>query len=81
MRLIDADALANKLIEQFSRKKDLQSEVILNTMLWKINQAPSVEGERVVRCRDCKYWHGVDYECNRPDGNYYCADGERKDND
>ena len=40
---------------------------------------------KVVRCRDCKYYHGVNEECGCNGGyhskDWFCADGERRDDD
>ena len=39
----------------------------------------------VVRCRDCKFYHGVNEECGCNGGyhseDWYCAAGERRDED
>ena len=46
-----------------------------------------LEKTRIVRCRDCKYWHnhGITTTCDRNAGNdfpsdWFCADGERMAN-
>ena len=55
-----------------------------------VNNAPTVDAEIVVRCKDCKYSyegiggltcsHGVCIDCEVPP-NFYCAEGKRKEND
>ena len=41
------------------------------------------EQEAVVRCKDCKYYHGVNLGCGAlnlyPKPDWFCADGERKE--
>ena len=49
MRLIDADALSNKLIEMGNRNDD--SELITQTLLWHLDRAPSA----LIHCKECKY--------------------------
>lgn len=43
------------------------------------------EMQQVVRCRDCKFYHGVNEECGCNCGyhseDWYCADGERRENE
>ena len=40
------------------------------------------EQEAVVRCKDCKYYHGVNFGCGAlnlyPKPDWFCADGERR---
>ena len=48
-----------------------------------IMQLPTVDAVEVVRCKDCKHYMTIHCTC---DGccisdDWYCADGERKDND
>lgn len=52
-----------------------------------VNNAPTVDAEIVVRCKDCKYSydeisglccsHGVCVDCEVPP-NFYCAEGKKK---
>ena len=49
-RLINADALSEKLCETTISIKD--GEVFQRM----INDAPTVDAVEVVRCKDCKYW-------------------------
>jgi len=44
-----------------------------------IERAPTVDAVEVVRCKDCKHWHGGDcyrIEITRPDD--FCSYGERR---
>ena len=79
MRLIDAVALINHIVKKYGR-----TEIILD-----IDEAPTIDAEPVVRCKNCKYWETVvenaEYGLCRGKGNYslqtraknfYCADGE-----
>lgn len=81
-RLIDADALP-----RHGRRGGL--------VHWKdIENAPTIDAEPVVRCKDCKwgvdYYHEGDCYCLHPkcgltyfDGSwkFYCADGERREDE
>ena len=83
MRLIDADALSEKLCETTIFIKD--GEVFQRM----INDAPSADAVEVVRCKDCKYGEYRqdfdDYECGVDgcglvyDADFYCSDGERRE--
>ena len=53
---------------------------------------PTVDAVEVVRCKDCKHWHEGTGRCdqhshyeqdefNEFDRDYFCACGERRDND
>ena len=55
-----------------------------------INMIPTADVIEVVRCKDCKYWDTTwktradfHYYCpmidSVTDGDFYCADGERRD--
>ena len=56
-----------------------------------VNDSPTIDAVPVVRCKDCKQyktiftWNGNEYkacELNpHGDGDWYCADGERKDDE
>lgn len=78
MRLIDADALHMK--NGYSFQAQLE-----------IDNAPTVDAEVVVRCKDCKHYdmgvclkiysdgnvHSAAWQSRRPDD--FCSYGERKD--
>ena len=48
-----------------------------------IAEAPAIDAVPVIRCKDCIYWHGPNEMCGSldiyPRSDWYCADGERKD--
>lgn len=81
MRLIDADALVAAYDAAHDGPPGKARTLIMN--------APTVDAVPVVRCKDCSYWDTT-YSCNevhkcvihqewfKP--NYYCAEGERRDN-
>lgn len=66
MRLIDADALIRKAVEKFYTTNYF---LHISTM---IDNAPTIDAEPVVRCKDCKWWD----ECDELDENGYCHHGE-----
>lgn len=79
-RLIDADALL--------KGKD-DHQIISTHLIW---NAPTVDAVEVVRCGECKHFkkmysdRGIctyKWACHGVEGmikeNWYCADGERKD--
>lgn len=82
-RLIDADALKAEWQNGFYKK-------IVDALM---DDAPTVDAVEVVRCKDCKYYqkvyggvplgevgHCICHSIETvPD--WYCADGERKDDD
>ena len=79
MRLIDADALINTLNEgKINFNADI-NYIILN--------APTVEAENVVRCKDCNFCGEIDengWHCCENLGvgmpkNGFCSDAERKE--
>lgn len=88
MRLIDADALKYK--QQVMYKKDDSDDVWAEwfTTATEIANAPTIDAEPVVRCRDCVWWTKQEASCQGrcarlgiyPTGAWYCANGERKDN-
>lgn len=77
MRLIDADALGQFLADNYGY------QVI--DILGDIATFPTIDAVPVARCKDCIYnetdscLNGEAHDpCYRPD--YFCADGERRDN-
>lgn len=86
MRLIDADEYEISL--HVSYNDDGEQEVNADEVFLKLHDAPTIDAVPVVRCKDCKYgmeeWMG--WECYHPcdrtrggsDGNWFCADGERR---
>lgn len=69
MRLIDADALMDKVNNTFAPFVTLLSD------------APTIDAVEVVRCRDCKYYHK--WSCEKDSevvsDDFYCACGDRAD--
>lgn len=54
-RLIDADALADNIAVLFERNKALIDEWLMYHVEDAIDEAPTIEAEPVVRCKDCHY--------------------------
>lgn len=88
-RLIDADALIDQLT-RFQRKlHDADRELTANQCIAFVENAPTVDAVKVVRCGECSHSE----VCKMDDGDvrychifemqteddYYCADGDRKD--
>ena len=69
MRLIDADAVYNKAVEN-QRKGEIE-DWEADSIIDYLDDAPTInDAEIVVRCRDCKYCH-----CYMS-GNIYCKHSE-----
>lgn len=85
MRLIDADALWAALCRSEAIEDAYGSGVleifsdILDDML---GDAPTVDAVPVVRCKDCKYFHGEYTHCGfnivPPVDYFFCMNGQRK---
>lgn len=84
MRLIDAD----KLLEmwKYSESDDLASitKIQIEIMKQSIKEAPTVDSEVVIRCKDCKYFQSIlcafdMIHIDEKDENGFCSYGERKD--
>ena len=91
MRLIDADALKNK-IEQHSyplsdRINSIESGMFLCGIYQAIDESITADVVPVVRCKDCKHYQtdilfNSNYCCGRrrkPDD--YCSYGERRESE
>lgn len=81
MRLIDADALPrHKQLEAFGNGQYEDVEVVYGN---DIDNAPTIDAEPVVRCKDCKQYNGkIECGCGiltEPDD--FCSYGERKDDE
>ena len=78
MRLIDADALIEKA-KQDGAYDHVSAE--------EIDNAPTIDAEPVVRCKDCEYWtkqsDSLQGRCalsgSYPTGAWYCANAERRE--
>lgn len=74
VRTIDADALKDSLKWVWVNDK---------FVLRKIDEAPTLDAVKVVRCGECKHWykghcaHGV-CATEETDESWFCADGEAK---
>ena len=81
MRLIDADALSEKLCETTIFIKGGEAFQRM------INDATTIDAEPVVRCKDCEYWtkqsNSLQGRCalsgSYPTGAWYCANAERRE--
>ena len=69
MRLIDADALKDMMLQAYNDalpefdmpwKKKMAHSVTLSFMA-DIDEAPTVDAVPVVRCKECKWWRGPIY--------------------
>ena len=70
MRLIDADALI----------KEANADGAYGYVdAWQIADAPTIDAVEVVRCKDCKYFKTRLCENEDNYDNWFCADGERKE--
>ena len=88
MRLIDANALLEKIV--FRRPvTDFATKIVADCVeiaRKDIVNAPTVDAVEVVRCKDCKWWDGMDYCTNVNganglvfNGEWFCASGERRE--
>lgn len=83
MRLIDADALEGRILVDVPGFMDGGSEITKAFILAMIKTrrvTPTIDAVPVVRCKDCKRHLECDYWIENGD-DWYCADGEREDND
>ena len=90
MRLIDADALKARIMEDVPGFLDGGSSItkaFILAMLATRNATPTIDAVQVVRCKDCKYgepmckpWDDIVCTQNRATHNpdWFCADGKRK---
>lgn len=87
MRLIDADALKEKLTmvtKSYKPNAIMERAAIL---LEDVETAPTIEAELVIRCKDCNYCGEIDengWHCCENLGvgmpkNGFCSDAERKE--
>ena len=93
MRLVDVDALLFELANESFPQSCTYAQG-RNGVIESIRNAPTIDAVPVVRCKDCKWFDKQRRVCHDPrygDGyanyqppntndEYWCADGERKDN-
>ena len=77
MRLIDADKF--EVYSHTLTSLDFDAGVL--SVLEKLDAAPTVDAVEVVRCKDCKYFKTRLCENEDNYDDWFCADGERKEND
>lgn len=75
-KYIDVDLLKNEIC----KNKIMSREFIAQRILHIIDNQPTADVEEVVRCKDCKYWHGGDcYRIELTKSNDFCSYGEKAD--
>lgn len=90
-RYVDADWITQNLEgwqDQLAETYGQNDEYVLclGEVLMKLDDTPTADVVEVVRCKDCKYgvdwdgrlgceWHGF----YQTEPNWFCADGERRD--
>lgn len=90
MRLIDADALMKRFEEMQTACKSVAEVLFFDGVMAMVENAPTIDAEPVVRCKDCKHWgtgYGgeTDYAkvCEfagwMVGANGYCVYGEKMD--
>lgn len=94
MRPIDADALKKEMLETYEYEyptasgafDEFASRIVPNI----ISNAPTIDAEPVVRCKDCRYCDPENKHCDHPMGTLapfarkeddFCSYGERKGGD
>ena len=77
MRLIDADELIHLYFDDENEKP------VFDFVPWEfVENAPTIDAEPVVRCKDCKFadkFHQCDQVKFWASGDDFCSRGERKD--
>lgn len=84
----------NQVIEALDKERQFllnreqygAENVLVHHAINVIAELPIVRQPEIVRCKDCRYYYGVNEECGArrfypPSGDWFCADGERRDND
>lgn len=85
MRLIDADAVV-AMTATCPKEMDIDSFIEgMGVVLDRVYDAPTVDAVQVVRCKECAKRGTIncdlDYCGYRQADDWYCADGERKDDE
>ena len=93
MRLIDADRLLMHLSDYALQEApwwgangygNEDAYEAIEECIKAVEEAPTVDAVEVVRCNDCKHFHGDGLECRLGMYAYeddYCSNGERRKND
>ena len=84
MRLIDADALIDKAETVLDEHETIWFDAV---SVNNIHSAPTIDAVSVVRCKECKHWHGgwcnLEGWCNLfgsdNDADDFCSYGERSE--
>lgn len=82
-RLIDADALKDGLIDYQQKHTDSLGDDywIVENVLLRIEEIPTIDAEPVIRCKDCEYYNGEEKYCVNDifaKSNGYCMYGRGK---
>ena len=80
MRLIDAEPIEIRYNTEALGRREMYEMV---------KTAPIIDAVSVVRCKDCRWWTKQEASCQGrcarlgiyPAGVWYCANGERKDDE
>lgn len=83
MRIVDADALKKETGKWLTDPTD--SRLLADV----IDNAPTIDAVPVVRCKDCRWWakqeKSIQGRCalngTYPTGGWYCANGEREEDE
>ena len=93
MRLIDADALADRIMLEvpgFLEGGSTITKAFIAAMVKTKSVTPTIDAVQVTRCRDCIFGNDFDmdvppyvgYQCEKGygshDGDWHCADGKKK---
>ena len=85
MRLIDADALIKDIesvLWDWESVDGINAKTVLTQTITDIQNAPTVDAVQVVRSKDCKKRDNCEIDWRyRQSHNWYCADGERREDD
>ena len=79
MRLIDADRTIEIVRDKGIAHPNAYHLTNYTTLI--LQEAPTVDAVPVIRCKDCKYFQTRLCENEDNYDDWFCADGERKEND
>ena len=86
MKIIDGHELERRVVDAGKQSGNNMLYMLAGFVIGFVDKAPEI----VVRCKDCKHFEKAGNDtfvychCNNihnevPDGNWFCADGERKE--